>query len=311
MPEEIQELIASEIGELQPERVLPKFFERYGAPPDTFFVNMESILLPLACKPFENLAIRIAGMIAGEYGARITLLHDGKKDPTRYVPILRKLGVRKEVFVKVTSLKDPAKSILTEIKKEDYQLLILPSRRRLKLIDKVMFNSVSRKILHQVPFHVLQVYPARDGRIPTSFQRVGLLLPRTVRDLYLIYWANALLGKEGKLLAYHVADIPGIIPLRRGLESNIFQEEKRDFELLVAGYSELFTTHIKPVFLASHSILKGIKELLKSHPPDIVLLGQSRKTRRFMIRRLLSEKLLDKFNQPMVVHHFPEKLIPY
>ncbi len=308
LPEAIHDLIESEIGSLQPERVLPKFFERYGSPPDAFFINLDEILLPLACKKFEELGVRVAGMIAAEYGASITLLHDGKRDPTRYVPILRSLGVKKDIRVKVSNEGNPPRAILKEINSEDYQLLVMPSRRRLKLYDRLMLNSVSRKILHQVPFNVLQVYPPRSGSPPTTFRKVGMLLPRSVRDVYLLYWGNALLGREGELLAYHVADLPGITPLRRGLESNIFQEEKRDFELLVKGYAELFSTDIKPIFLASHSILRGIKKLLKTYPPDIVLLGQSRKKRRFGIRRLLSEKLLDKFNQAMIVHHFPRKL---
>ncbi len=310
LPKAIHDIIESEIGVLQPNQILPRFFERYGSTPDSFFINLDEILLPLACKRFEELAIRVAGMISAEYGTSITLLHDGKKDPTKYVPLLQSLGVKKDIRVKVTRKGNPARAILDEIEQEEYQLLVLPSRRRLKLYDRVFLNSVSRKILHKVPFDVLQVYPPRSGSPPITFKKVGLLLPRSVRDIYLLYWGNALLGKEGELLAYHVADLPGITPLRRGLESHIIQEEKQDFHLLVEGYMELFSTHIKPVFLASHSILKGIKQLLRMHPPDIVLLGQSRKKRRFGIRRLLSEKLLDKFNQPMIVHHFPGRPFP-
>ncbi len=303
LPEMFDDFIEEEHQEIGVD-VLNKFFDHYGEPPDMFFLNLERILLPLACKKFEKLAIYTAGAIASEYGASITLLHDGKKDPSQYIPELRRMGVKKNIEVRITKYGDPVRSILEE-SKNDYDLLVLPSRRRLKLIDKIMLRSISRSILHRIPFHILQVYPPRHGKVPDTISRVGLLLPRTVRDLHLIYWANALLSKKGELLAYHIADIPQITPLRMVMDDDVIQKERENFKILVEGYSKLFTTKITPYFLASHNIIKGIKELIQRTKPDLVFLGQSRKTRRFTIRRSLSENLLDKFNCPMVVHHFP------
>ena len=287
---------------------LRQFFDHGFQIPDDYFIQLERILVPLACQPFEKFGVSIAKFIAHEYGASVTILHNGKRDPSAYAREFEQLRIPVEIITK-RSLDTP-KVIIQEAQK-GYQLLVMPSRRRAKWIDRFLITSVSAKVIPKVPYDVLQAYPMR-GLIPgdeenvPEFEKIAILLPRTQRDPRLLFWANSLLiGKKGELHIYHIADLPALTPLKGALEADVIVKEKEAFEILVKGYASIFSTKMIPHFIVSHNIGKSAAAILNRDSPDVAIMGQSKREGRFGIRRTLSDYILDKARVPIIVHHQP------
>ncbi len=286
---------------------LRKFFEMGYKIPDDYFIELENILVPLALQPFERFGVAVAKFIAHEFGATVTILHNGRRDPEKFIKEFEELKI--PVKVKISKKLDTIKVILEEAQKEDYQLMIMPSRRRLKWIDRFLLNSVSAKVIPKVTYDVLQAYPQK-GRLPGDeeeiprFEKIGILLPRTQRDPKLLFWANSLLiGKEGELHAYHIADLPNLTPLRGALEADVIVKEKEEFEVLVQGYEKIFSTKIVPHFIVSHNVGKAAAAVLNRDKPDLAIMGHSKREGRFGLKRTLTDYVLDTARIPMVIHH--------
>lgn len=286
---------------------LKKFFKMGYKIPDDYFIELENILVPLAFQSFERFGVAVAKFIAHEFGAKVTILHNGKRDPERFIKEFESLKIPVEVII--TKRLDTAKAILEEAVKDNYQLMIMPSRRRLKWIDRFLLNSVSAKVIPKVNYDVLQAYPQK-GRLPgeeeeiPSFEKIGILLPRTQRDPKLLFWANSLLiGKKGELHAYHIADLPNLTPLRGALEADVIVKEKEQFEILVKGYEAIFSTRIIPHFIVSHNVGKAAAAVLNRDKPDLAIMGHSKREGRFGLKRTLTDYVLDTARIPMLIHH--------
>ncbi|MFW9992646.1 MAG: universal stress protein [Candidatus Odinarchaeota archaeon] len=286
---------------------------------DEFFTRLDSILLPLAGENFEWAGIQIARFIATEYGAKVIIFHRGSKDLTPYVKPFEEFKIQTEIITKSKSSGHTADLIVEEAGKSDYQLMVIPSRRRPKWLDRFLtWESVSAKVIPRVKFNTLQVYEPR-GRIfdlsnSSGMGRVAILLPRTERDLYLIFYANSLLSSNGKLFTYHFADLPYLTPLRESFDSEIIVQEKKEYETIVESYSTLFSTHITPKFILAHDLVKAATRVINSSPldesPEIVLIGQSMDFRLFRLRTI-SDKLIDRLKPPVAVHYWSKEFYKY
>jgi len=272
-------------------------------------VDLDRILVPLACQNFEKFGVEVAKQIAREYGASVTLLHNGSGNLDKWaIPFEEfKLDVTK-IHTREDHSKTP--DLIVEEAKNNYQLMIMPSRRRLKWIDKFFINSISDKVIDRVPYDVLQVFPGRGGmardeeKIP-EFNNIGILLPRAQRDPRLLFWGNSLLQKKGsKLTAYHIADLPRLTPMKVALDTKVVTEEHNDFTSLVNAYSQLLSTEIEPRFLVSHKIALTASNVLNKDQPDIAVMGQTKEKHWWQIRTL-SDKILDTAEVPFIVHHLP------
>lgn len=270
-------------------------------------MDLDHILVPLACQSFEYIGVEVAKQIAREYGASVTLLHNGTRDLTPWKKIFEDFKI--QVTAKITENEDTADAILEEAD-NGYQLLIMPSRRRLKWIDKFFINSISAKVIPKVDYDVLQIFPSKGGlpgdeeKIP-EFTNIGILLPRAQRDPRLLFWANSLLQKEGaKLTAYHIADLPRLTPLKDALDTKVVVKESEDFETLVNAYQAIFSTEIEPRFILSHKIARTASNILNEDKPNIAVMGQTKESKWYQIRTL-SDKILDRSDVPFIVHHQP------
>lgn len=285
-----------------------KFLRKEGNEiPDIFFTSLDRILLPIACQSFEYLGIEVAGRIARKYGASITVLHNGTRNVDRYISKLDKFKL--SIEKKVTENKNTAEAILEEAE-NDYQLVIMPSRRRAKWIDKFFINSISAKVIPIIDYDVLQVFPSKGGlpgdesTIP-DFTNIGVLLSRTQRDPKLMFWTNALLGYDNpSVKVYHLADIPSITPFKGAMDTDLLIQEKQEFDDYIEGYSDVFAMDMEAKFVLTHNIAEGSSKILKKDKPDIAIMGQTKEKPWYQIRSL-SDKILDWTDVPVIVHHQP------
>ena len=273
-------------------------------------IDLNRILIPLACQNFEKTGVEVAKQIAREYGAEVTLLHNGSGNLDKWaLPFEEfKLKVNK-IHLKESHDKTP--DLIVEEAKNNYQLMIMPSRRRLKWIDKFLINSVSAKVIDRIPYDVLQVFPAATGmardeeKIPV-FNHVGILLSRAQRDPRLLLWANSLLQEENSYLsAYHIADLPRLTPMRVALDTKVVTKENEDFTILTKAYEALFRTRIEPRFLISHKTALTAANILNKDKPDIAVMGQTKNKPWWQIRTL-SDKILDTAQVAFILHHQPK-----
>jgi len=296
------------MSEAVKESSMRKLMEEGHQIPD-LAVELNRILIPLACQNFEKTGIQVAKFIAREYGAEVTLLHNGAGNLDKWAIPFEDLNISVNKIHKKES-HDKTAEIILEESKNDYQLMIMPSRRRQRWIDKFLINSISAKIIDEVPYDVLQVFPANtelaraEEKIP-EFNNVGILLSRTQRDPRLLIWAHSLLQKENSFLtAYHIADVPRMTPKRIALETSVVVKEHNDFDTLVAAYEELLSTKIVPKFIISHKVSPTAAAVLNKDMPDIAVMGQTKPHPWWQIRTL-SDKILDKAKTAFIVHHHP------
>ncbi len=286
------------------------FFSHGHKIPDQFFMELDNILLPVCNQSFETLGTIITKFIANEFGAKVKLLHNGRRNIEHLATRFKEYNVKTEI--KTTLNLNTAQTIIQEAK-NDYQLLIMPSRRRSKLLDRFLVNSVSSKVIPKVKYDTLQIYPKKEEFVGDEeelpeFKHIAVLLPRTERDFRLLFFANALLvKKEGELHVYHISDVPAITPLKQALDSDLIMKERQKFYSLVKGYSKLFSTKIIPHFILGYNVKKAAAMTINENNPDLVIMGQSKLKSRFILSRTLSEHLLDKTKVPILVHHYPEK----
>jgi hypothetical protein len=271
-------------------------------------IDLGNILVPIACQSFELLGIEVAKQIAHEYGANVTLMHNGKRDLDRYAKTFDNFPLK--LTKKRTENPDTAEAIIDEATSGNYQLLIMPSRRRAKWIDKFFINSISAKVIPEVDFDVLQVFPAKE-KIPgdnmtiPDFDRIAIMLSRTQRDPRLLFWGNSLLQKEhSSLIAFHIADLPRLTPMKVALDTQVVIKENDDFQTMARAYESIFSTDIDAKFLVSHKTALTASNFLNREKPDIAVMGQSKLSHWWQIRTL-SDKILDAADVPFIIHHYP------
>ncbi len=279
---------------------------------DDFFIGLEQIIVPIAGKKFEKLAITVTKFIAHEYGAHVLLYNVGS-DPNK--PIFTELvSLLKSVKVKVdfeseTLPKDKTipQMIIRRYEKDPFQLMIIPSKRRSKRIDKFLWNSVSAKVIPNVGIDVLQVYAQKKIPQEIVLKDIGCLIPFSKRDPYLIRWAASIITSKvdaNPLIAYHVDEYPLVTPSEFVSKDPEYLKHKADFEKRMKYFSERYSIEMKTQMVIGKTMQKTLEQVLNKDNLDLVLMGATKIPAKFHFGRTMSEKLIDNLKCGVVIHHW-------
>lgn len=278
---------------------------------DDFFTSLETILLPVSVKSFEWLAVRVTKFIAHEYGAKVILLHIGENSNSQLLKEFEKEfeDVKVRVSVEVTPVKSHSsvpKMILERYLNGSFQLIVIPSRRRSKLIDKFLWNSVSEKIIPYVAVDVLQVYAAKKLPEIIKLKDIACLVPYSDRDPYLLRWAAAIVTSkvDANLIVYHVDEYPAITPREIVANDPQYLKHKAEFEQKMRIYSVKYACDMKITTVLCNKLGACLEDVLSKKTPDLLIMGASKQKRMVNFSRNMSEKIIDKIKCGAVIHHW-------
>ena len=291
---------------------MQKMIEKNIPSTDDFFIGLEKIIFPIAGKKFEKLAIVITKFIAHEYGATVLLYHVGSDDKK---PIFDELiGLLKSVKVKVTFENEPPKKgmtipqmIIRRYEKEAFQLMIIPSKRRSKRIDKFLWNSVSAKVIPNIGIDVLQVYAKKKVPDEIVLNDIGCLIPFSRRDPYLLRWAASIITSKigtNPLIAYHVDEYPSVTPSEFVTKDPDYLKHKADFEKRMKYYSERYSVEMKTQMVIGKTMEKTLGQALNKDNLDLVIMGATKLPPKFHFGRTMSERLIDQLKCGVMIHHW-------
>lgn len=275
---------------------------------DEYFLNLNSILVPIAGKEREKLALNVAFYIAHEYGAKIHLLHVGKKIGDVFDDYLKKLsryGITHNLeFIDNFNV---AKTIVNYWRKYKQQLVILSGRRKLTIFDKIFDPSTANKIIPLIDAEILQVYPPKLKKLEARLKEIAVLLPYSERDPFLLRWASAIAApqKGAKIRVYHVAEVPPIVPLEGAKDELEIKDEEKVFRRYIREYADIFGHLIKPTFVIGHDVISSLDFIFAKHEPDLIIIGATKRKKWYeKIGKPLSSKIRDKMtNSGVAIHH--------
>ena len=275
---------------------------------DEFFLNLDKILVPIGGKAFECMGLELAFYIAHEYGAHLDLLHVGE-DPGRnidnYLKKLAKYEVEHNLILK--NKKNVTKTITDYWKEFRHNLVIMSSRRRPTVFDKMTIQSISAAIIPEIETEVLQIFPPSIRKISDHLKNIAVLLPYSKRDPFLLRWASSIAApqKGANIRVYHLAQVSEFIPLQSARNENEVKKEEKIFKDYMDNYSKVFGQIIKPKFVIGHRILPSLKFIFGKDEPDLVIIGKSKQSS--FIKKLskpLSSRIRDKLlDTGVCIHH--------
>ncbi len=279
---------------------------------DDFFIGLEKIFVPIAGKKFEKLALIVTKFIAHEYGSEVLLYHVGSNDQKPIFEEFKNLltSVKIKLKFEIEPIKKGqsiSKMILKRFQKEKFQLMIIPSKRRSKRIDKFLWNSVSGKVIPNVKTDVLQIYSWKKIPQEIALNDIGCLIPLSNRDPYLIRWASAIITSKvgpNPLIAYHVDEYPEITPSEFVSKDPDYLKHKTDFENRMKYYSERYSIEMKTQMIIGKTMQKTLKQIVNEDNLDLVIMGATKTPSRFHFGRTLSEKLIDSLKCGVIIHHY-------
>ncbi|MHA1419042.1 MAG: universal stress protein [Candidatus Heimdallarchaeaceae archaeon] len=275
---------------------------------DEFFLNLDRILVPIGGKEFECMGLELAFYIAHEYGAHLDLLHVGSgpgKNIDRYLKKLAKYEIEHDLVI--MDNKHVTQTIIDYWKKHKHNLVIMSSRRRPTVFDKITVKSISNTILPEIYTEVLQVFPPRIKKISSQLKNVAVLLPYSKRDPFLIRWASSIASsqKGASIRVYHISRVPEVVPLRGARNEEEIKKEERIFKDYIDNYAKIFGQIIKTKFVIGYNIISALKFIFGKYEPDIVIIGKSKQRNIFKkLFKPLSSRIRDKLlNTGVCIHH--------
>lgn len=279
---------------------------------DDFFIGLEKIFLPIAGRKFEKLAIEITKFIAHEYGSHVLLYHVGSDEKNaiidEFVSTLKSIKVKVDVEIEpIGKGRTIPQMIIRRYESEPFQLMVIPSKRRSKRIDKFLWNSVSAKVIPHVGIDVLQVYARKKIPQDIVLNDIGCLIPFSRRDPYLIRWATAIItSKIGThpLIAYHVDEYPEVTPYELVKQDPSYITHKKNFEERMKYYSTRYSVEMKTQMVIGKKMQITLEQMLDRDNLDLVIMGSTKIPAKFHFGRTMSEKLIDKFKCGVVIHHW-------
>ena len=123
-------------------------------------------LLCVAGMPFAEAAVQVGGQIAGFVQSQVTLLHviyqeqdraDGERILTAAVDMLPKVALETRI-----RRGNPVKEILTEIREDDYDLLVVGACQQISAAQRLL-GSVTQQIIRRAPVSVLVARKTRPS----------------------------------------------------------------------------------------------------------------------------------------------------
>ena len=198
------------------------------------------------------------------------------------------------------------KMILERYQSGSFQLIIIPSRRRSKLIDKFLWNSVSEKIIPHIEVDILQVYAAKKLPETIKLKDIACLVPYSGRDPYLLRWAAAIVTSKvnANLIVYHVDEYPAITPREIVANDPEYLQHKSEFEQKMRNYSVKYACDMKITTVLCNKLGACLEDVLSKNTPDLIILGASERKKMFHFTRSMSEKIIDRIKCGAVIHHW-------
>ena len=282
-----------------------KFFEYGYENPDEFFVSLDRILLPVSGKDFEWISIGVATVLGRKFNAEIILFHVGDTNLQNFEDFLSKQRVRYSLK-RIDSGNIPF-LINQELRKGKYNLLIMPSRRRKRYLDRLKLDSISAKVIPNSKCDILQIYASKNPPYEITsltLDNIFLLMSFSKKDPFLLFYANSFLSTQGQIHAYRFLPVPFITPLQQSMDGEAFKDEKKKFFSLIDNYSKFLSTDIIRKIIVCHDLERSIPSTLKSEPvePSIVIFGNSKRPKWYKLRNL-SDKLIDKLDSSVIVYY--------
>ena len=275
---------------------------------DEFFLNLDRILVPIGGKEFECMGLELAFYIAHEYGAHLDLLHVGSgpgKNIDNYLKKLAKYEIEHDLVI--MDNKHVTQTIIDYWKKHKHNLVIMSSRRRPTVFDKITVKSISNTILPEIHTEVLQVFPPRIKKMSSQLKNVAVLLPYSKRDPFLIRWASSIASsqKGASIRVYHISRVPHVVPLRGARNEEEIKKEEKIFKDYMDNYAKIFGKIIKTKFVIGYNIISSLKFIFGKYEPDIVIIGKSKQRNIFKkLFKPLSSRIRDKLlNTGVCIHH--------
>lgn len=276
--------------------------------PEEFFTTvLENILVPIRGRHFEWDTIRIAIFLAHEFGPKITLYHLGFKTEEsfqEYTDELERFKIRYELKIVTPSRKNLSSNeiiqhLIDMASTGEYQLTILPARRRRKFWE----TSMSHNAIRKMPIPGLQVYPSCEKKISKkfTFDRVGALTPGSKRDPFLLQLGIAVVSsstRTANLIAYHWTHVPKLITPKVMSEAPGVQEEIAVF-LHHIGEALRMGIPIEQRHVLGHDFVRSIAEVVKKDQLELLILGYGKPR----LGRRLSEKLVQEIDCTAIVFH--------
>lgn len=278
---------------------------------DEYFVDLERMLVPISGETFETKTWQIAATIARKYNVEVDILHIGNPEDDLSQP----LSIFKEFRVKnynviIDSSSKISETIVETCKKGDYQLVVLSSKRRKGLIDRLFTESISKTVVERVNTTVLQVHPPNYGIKKQEIGDLFILMDGTERDAYLARWASIIssTGPKSHIYAYHIIQIPQTISLEDAAEFPEVKRSAEEFEKYAKELCERMGLDVTPILLYGHNLVKALIQATEKREPDAVLIGHTKdKGLLNKLRTKLAYRIMEKVNSAVIVHHTPDK----
>jgi amino acid transporter/nucleotide-binding universal stress UspA family protein len=289
---------------------------RYEETADTFFIDLENMLVTISGEPYETTSIQITAYLAKKYGVSVTLLHILKNEDSKTksetklensLKLLKDFNVSYNLIFKVSS--NISQAIIDIYREGNYQLIIMASKRKSGLYDRLFVKSISKVVVNAVDCTVLQIHPRKYGVKNPEIGDLFVLMDGTSRDEYILRWAQLISssGIPSKIRGYHVLELPGIFPLDEAVKIPAVTRSSLIFDDYITKLGKRYNIAIKPVFMVGHSFVKAMKGEVEKYEPDAIIIGHSKdKGFRNRIRSVKSYKLMKQVSSAVIVHHMPE-----
>ncbi|MFX1513596.1 MAG: amino acid permease [Promethearchaeota archaeon] len=261
-----------------------------GLPEEFFTTTLLNILVPIAGKDFELDAVRIASLMAQEFGAQLTLYHYGDQPKEVFDAHLREVKRLNITYtLKITPYSNGSNKIhpmavvqhLVDISSMgQYQLAVFSSRRRTKRLERWFGTSISHTAIEKIPIPALQVFQPipRMQNDKLGFENVATLLSGTQRDFLLLQIGRTIVSsiRGSALSAYHFTEVPHLTLPRIVAESSDVREESREFIKHVGDMSFLYGVAIKHRFVLGHDFVRSLVNVKSMDGLDLLILGGGR-----------------------------------
>ncbi|MCY3411140.1 MAG: amino acid permease [Candidatus Heimdallarchaeota archaeon] len=287
-------------------------FKEFNIGADMFFIEFDRMLLPASGEKFETTNWELSAQIARKYNVEVDLLYIGSdiSKISNVKTIFEKYGVKYNVVQKKRKNgKQIADLIIETYEEGNYQLISLSSRRTKNLVDRLFSTSVSRKVVNNVKSAVLQVHPPKYRQRQSDIANMFILLDGSERDFYLTRFASifASVGQEGSSVAYHVVEVPLIMPLDDVAGLPVIQRSARNFSLYAERITMRSGLDAEARLLYGHNKVSSIKSAVNEHEPDAILIGHSKDKGVWnSIRTRFAYKLMNEIEPAVIIYHAPE-----
>ena len=283
---------------------------------DEFFLDLDNMLLPLSGSVYETKAVQMSAYLSRKYGVKLTILRIIKNDSEKEkdeanlkiaIRLLKDSKAKYEIVYKIHN--DIGQAIIETYKEGKYQLVIMASRRKTHLFDRLFERSVSKNVVENVDCTVLQIHPPKYGAKNPDIGDLFVLLDGTDRDEFILRWAQLVSsgGIPSKVTAYYVMELPGIFPLDEAVKIPAIAKSSLIFDDYIIKLGKRYNINMQPIFMVGHSFVKTIIGETEKTEPDAIIIGHSKdKGLRNKFRGVKSYRLMKKVSSAVIVHHMPD-----